>query len=374
MNEIDVQKLNNFLYIKTNNGKTVQIRNAYRFECYSKVAFFRLYNRVFFKSCISYREKVKMLLTSKKKIWLSKKNYEVSIYSPKSLEIYSNLDCVGLRNKLNINVCLLSNTLHIDCNNIYLIRRFLLFVLCDFIDLSAMPVIKCSKSVLFACLDWVSSQKIVLDNWPNYIEHYGSLSYLLKICGIIENEGVCFPEPYRSDLVMSSQILNDVLSAGLCFCSVPQKYAIIPQEKNKYEIAQKAQVMLNAVGYFYTELEVAQGDSHQNAIKIIKFDSRERQIKYPHQRYSFLYDSKQKQIVGVCLWKSGRNININGFAEDVRRFVDLLYFRKTTWDFSGEIINGYFLNKKIAKLWSRVTDTYFIGDKECQLAFAEVAL
>lgn len=334
--QITEQKIYDYLFIKASEGKIQQIRSIYRFECYSALAIKRLTSRAVTEELKDYRS------TIKAKIEEAAIGENNEIYSKASKSVYSGLITDKIKDKFEIIVEQANDKLVLKGSNLTILSRFIIFLLCDFIDLDNDVKIKINDEVKAACLDCLE-QKIPFDKLPSYLSLHVSMKELCSICGITIEDGYAICQPYRSDITSKSDIVGDLFSAAISFYEDEKEQAHI--EKNKLQIISKIQSGLNYLGYSYCTLEKEYESRDE---KIAVTDKNMRNISYPHKLYSI--EKQENNFKGVTVWYSGYKLDINSFAEEIRRIVDLSLNASLEYNLCGTEITGKMGERTVARI------------------------
>jgi len=326
------QKISDYLFIKSCNGKLSQIRNIYRFECYSEIAKSRLKQRIIKSKMMDYRPVVKTIIKS-----AYVDEIENVIISNDSIKIFESIDFNKLKSKLGISATLSQNKLFLNGDNPIILARFILFVVCDFIDLSSNFEVKLTMNILEYCLGWFD-KKIEFNRSLDYLNLSAPVAELSDICGVnaLGDSFIC--QPYRSDIVVISTIIGDLFSADIAFFSDLNKAnkQTASLTSNDFDYIEAIQNGLNYLGYTYSKIDKSfQNEDEQ----IVVSDKKMRNISYAHKFYD-VCENSIGLFDGVIIWYSGYNIDINSFAEDIRRLVDLSLKKTLSWNFCGPEIIG----------------------------------
>lgn len=368
-----LEKLENFLYLKTEKGRVTQIRDVQRLECFSRVALCRLQGRIEGQIFCDYRKEVFQLI-QRTDLRIHDNDGQIRIHSPKSQAIFASLDRARLEAKLDLSVQLTHDTIEIACGNHVLLSRFFLFLLCDYLDLSVPVVlVESTDRILEKCRRWFEKNFWEKPQMNQYIFSDLSaeeLNRCLSICGVREQDNRWYPEPYRTDLAILSDLYNDLQSAKISFICGGEIEYVYPIAKNRYELAQFLQVVLNSMGFCYVELPSGTQNKQDHLNLITEFDKKARNRKYPHLFYSFMSD-ESGCVDSISVWQSGMKFDLNLFAEKMKIASNMLFGENILWNGTGEILRGKLGELTAVEVRQKQDNTYRVGNHECVIAYAE---
>ena len=257
--------------------------------------------------------------------------------------MYSSLSIDKIKDKLEITVKQAKSKLILKGSNLTILKRFICFLLCDFVDLDDEAQIKMTGDLKNACLNWLE-QKIPFDKLPSYLSLPASIKELSSICGFTMEEGYAICQPYRSDIVSKSDVISDLFSAAISFYEAPTEKKTT--FKNKLGLISEIQSGLNYLGYSFCALE----ENHRSRDEQITVtDKNMRNISYPHKLYSI--EKQGADFTGVTIWHSGYKIDINSFAEEIRRVADLSFKVSLKYNFCGTEIIGKIGERTVAQIY-----------------------
>lgn len=331
---VDKKDLYSFLFVKSNGDKLVQYRNIFRFEAYSDIAIERLRKRIVNNEFVDYREKVLRIIENS--ILSSQSDAYVCIeMNDSSHEVVSKVRWEKVKAKLDIIATFRGNELRLESSNLVILSRFALFVLCDCLDVSDVLRVTIDGRVKELCL-FFFERKLIFDRDLTYLNLSTPISKLGNVCGYqFDDDGEVICQPYRSDIVSCAYIINDILSAELSFFKERHISACYNGcELNSIVLADKWQRNLVAAGYSFLGEYCAETMNLDDWI--VSIDKKRRNCSFPHKFFTFLYTKDSSDPTEIIIWNSGKSIDINEFAEVVRRLSVLSVGQLINWDIQGE--------------------------------------
>ncbi|MFI3166489.1 MAG: hypothetical protein R3Y32_00050 [Bacillota bacterium] len=370
MSKIDLDLVYKYLCIKNNSGRILQYRNSGRFENYSHNAQYRIYSSITGETVRCYRQLVQEILSNAVVI---DGNNVVEIICFENIESLAHgylLD--SIERKFNIRLEFTGNIVLINFDNNKHAYRFLLFLLCDLIDMTTIIGLNIPSCMLDECHNWYEEKHVLEYSYFNYIELSEEFNEVLPKLGYCINNLAIICEPYKSDIVIVSDIINDISNYQLIIGCRRKRLRKI--KKDMYEILGTMQRYLAANNFVYCGQNInyiIEDNEFEYSLKILEIDRELRRYRYPHQYFSFvscagLYNGE------VLVWQSGNDFDINIFAEKIRCILHAVYGGEVAVvKLVGERITFNFEDKEIASIWTVAQDVLMqnnVKQKRCVIA------
>ena len=338
-----------FLYVKSYENKLVQYRNVFRFEAYSDIAMLRLYGRVVDNNFEDYRERVLSIVNSADIDETDTPCVSIELENMPD-EIVTKIRWEKIKAKLDIHSTFRGNVLLLQAKNSIMLHRISLFVLCDCLDVSDVKAVTFSANLKELCQDFFK-KRFRIDGNLEYLNLTTPLETLLRICGCqCSDQGELICQPYRSDVVNSAGIINDIFSAERTFF---ERRVLQTRAKDvafcNVIAADQWQQNLLCTGYEYI-YECCQDVTNIDEW-IIKVDKNKRNHPFPHKFCAFICQHNPNDPEEIVVWHSGNGIDINEFADTVRRISVLSSNEGISWDTYGQELMVEKKGKKCGRVY-----------------------